>query len=125
MYNNNFGSINDLFEEFGKVFETVTEDSSLDFDITENDNEYVLLLDVPGYNKSDLKLQFEDNKLTITVPERKALGNIVSERSRKESKRSYEFKAIDKSAIKATLINGVLEVTLKKLPKEESVIIVE
>lgn len=125
MYNNNFGNINDLFEEFGKVFENVTAEQDLDFDVIENENYFVLFVDTPGYNKEDLKLQFEDNKLTITIPERESNGTVLKERSRKESKRSYEFKGVDKTSIKANLENGVLKVTLGKLPKEESVIIVE
>ena len=122
---NNYGSITDLFEEFGKVFEKSSEGSDLYFDVIDNEKEFLLLTDVPGFEKSDIKLQFEDDKLTITIPERKSLGTLVKERSTKLRKRSYEFKGIDKKSIKANLENGVLTVTLGKLPKEETVIVVE
>lgn len=124
MYYNNF-NLNDLFDEFGKAFDDITTTGVLDFDVVNNEDEYLLYVDVPGYEKSDLSIKFEDDVLTLKVPARESKGNVLKERARKESVKSYTFKNVDKKSIKANLENGILMVKLGKLPKSTSEIIVE
>ena len=123
MYNNY--NLNDLFDEFGKTFDVLTRNQDLKLDVVENDDNYLVYVDVPGYDRSDIKLQFEDDTLTINVKEREAKGTILSERSRASAKRSYTFKDVDKESIKANLENGVLLVTLSKRKDLDNVIVIE
>ena len=123
MYNNY--NLNDLFDEFGKTFDVLTRNQDLKLDVVENDDNYLVYVDVPGYERSDIKLQFEDDTLTINVKERDSKGTILSERSKPSAKRSYTFKGVDKESIKANLENGVLLVTLNKRKDLDNVIVIE
>ena len=89
-------------------------------DLVEGEDSYVLHADLPGLTESDVKIEFEDNVLTISG-ERKAEreerkgGFVRIERASGAFTRSLTLPAgIDASAIKASFTNGVLEVRIPK-----------
>ena len=69
--NNNLGVslFDNMFDEFFRdPFFTIN--NSVKFmktDIQEKDNSYVLDMDLPGYEKGDIKAQLKDGYLTITA----------------------------------------------------------
>lgn len=91
-------------------------------DLVETENHFVLRADLPGLTESDVKIELEDNVLTLTG-ERKAEheerkeGYYRVERASGAFSRSLTLpEAIDPEAVQATFSNGVLEV---RVPKPE------
>ena len=103
--------------------------SNLKVDIAEDDKSYQVTADVPGFEKKDLEVSFDDHILTLAgkVSESKdeksdVNGNqkIYTERYQSEFKRSFRFtKDIDAQKIKAKVADGVLTVILSKVDQKE------
>jgi len=92
-------------------------------DVAEHDSEYVLVAEMPGVKKEDLKITFEDSVLTLSgerkpyeIPQdARVLLNEVRVREFARSVRMPSDIQVDE--ISAKLENGVLRVVL---PKAES-----
>ncbi|MFN8370369.1 MAG: Hsp20/alpha crystallin family protein [Bacteriovoracaceae bacterium] len=85
----------------------------------ENGNTLVVKTELPGIDKKDIKIDIENNVLTISGArhfERQADSNYHrKERGEGEFKRSLEFPIkVDPEKCKATLTNGVLTVEIEK-----------
>jgi HSP20 family protein len=93
-------------------------------DVHENDNNFVVQLDLPGVEKDNVKVKFEDDTLVV-FGERKYESN-VDEKNFHRVERIYGSftrsisvpKDVDSEKISASFKNGVLEITL---PKTEEV----
>ncbi len=93
-------------------------------DVHENDNAFVVQLDLPGVEKDNVKVKFEDNTLVVSG-ERKYESN-TDEKNFHRVERIYGTftrsiavpKDVDADKISANFKNGVLEITL---PKAEEV----
>ena len=93
-------------------------------DIIEKDNAYQVDIDLPGFDKNDLKISVEDGYLTVTAKkeqsseEKKDGSYIRRERYSGECSRTFfvgeEYEAED---IKASFKNGILSLDIPK--KEE------
>lgn len=92
-------------------------------DIKEKDGNYVLEIDVPGYNKEDIQIELENGYLTVTAKANTTIdeekeGYIYKERYIGESSRSfYAGESIKEEDVKASFKNGTLTLTF---PKEET-----
>ena len=89
-------------------------------DVVESDDHYVLRADLPGLSENDVKIELEENVLTISG-ERKAEhqerkeGYYRVERSSGSFSRSLTLpEGVDADGIKANFDNGVLEVSIPK-----------
>ena len=82
--------------------------SGNDFELYEEDDEFVLTVDVPGYEQEEIDLAWDNGVLNV------AAEHVDEERGRKKTyHRRFRFpKEVHEDAIKATYRNGVLEVTL-------------
>ena len=95
-------------------------------DIIEKEDSYELDIDLPGYDKNDLKISVEDGYLTIVAKkeetnEEKKDGNYIRrERYSGECSRSFyvgeEYEAED---IKASFKNGILSLNIPKKEEEK------
>ena len=92
-------------------------------DVKEKDGNYILEIDVPGYNKEDIQIELENGYLTVTakadsnVDEEKD-GYVYKERFSGSCSRSfYAGDKITEEDIKASFKNGTLLLTF---PKEET-----
>lgn len=91
-------------------------------DLVETDTDYVLRADLPGLGEDDVKIELEDNVLTISGErksehEHKRAGYYRVERSFGSFRRSLTLpEGVDADAIRASFNNGVLEV---RIPKPE------
>lgn len=89
------------------------------FDLYEDDNEYVLIGDLPGVDADHLELQCHQQELTIfgRVPERwHGRERIAEEYGVGDFRRTFTISAsIDQEAIQAEMANGVLTVRLPKI----------
>ncbi len=116
---------NDLnwFDEFNNAVSSVT-GSFMKADITEDDKEYVVNIDVPGTEKKDINLSFDNKKLNISVNQNKEENEtkknyIRRERYRSSYKRTFFLPEGDASNVKASLNDAVLRVVIQKKKQDE------
>ncbi len=90
-------------------------------DLRETENEFIVEADLPGYNKENIEIRYEDNMLTISakydeVMEEKGESFIQRERRRGNYSRSIAIPSnVKEDEIKASFNNGVLKVVLPKI----------
>lgn len=123
-----FGLVNnsDLFDYLfsDPVFNTNTVNTTnrMCTDIKENENGYELSMEVPGYNKEDLKLELKEGYLTISAQhntqndKKDNDGRIIrQERYYGSTKRSfYVGDQVAKEDIKAKYDKGILNIFVPK-----------
>ncbi|MGM0446243.1 MAG: Hsp20/alpha crystallin family protein [Bacillota bacterium] len=93
-------------------------------DVKEKDDKYIIDAELPGMNKDDIKVEMEDNYLTISAnnesyEEEENEGYIRRERRKGSYCRSFYVENIKEDEVEAEYNNGILEITLPK--KEETV----
>lgn len=111
---------NNLVDDFQNFFmDSFFSNKALKTDIVETDKEYVLKVDLPGVDKKDINLDFNNQYLTLSVnqendKEEKDQRYIRKERSRFSYSRSYYLDKADETKIKAKLENGILCINVGK-----------
>ena len=119
---NDFDLFDDIFKD---PFFTNNESKIMKTDIKEKKDKYIIDIDLPGYEKENIKINVEDGYLTVqaktnTNKEDKEDGKIV----RKEryvgscSRSFYVGNSVKNEDVKASFRNGTLKIEVKK--KEES-----
>ncbi|MCI2802570.1 Hsp20/alpha crystallin family protein [Staphylococcus pettenkoferi] len=87
-------------------------------DVHETEDNYIVTAELPGINKEDIDIDYEDNVLTIIASQEDDSNDDahyhVKERHITDMNRQFIFKNIDSKAIKAQYTNGLLKVTLPK-----------
>jgi HSP20 family protein len=116
---------------FGSVFDTQAGGRNVDalrrwipaMDLVEEGDHYVLRADLPGVEEDQVKVELEENVLTISgerksKSEERKDGYYRIERASGEFSRSLTLpEGVDPEAIKASFDKGVLEVSIPK-PEE-------
>lgn len=79
-----------------------------DYELYEEDDEFVLTIDLPGYDPADISVAWDDGLLNV------AADHVDDERGREKTyHRRFRFpKDVDDESITAEYRNGVLEITL-------------
>ena len=124
--NNNLGFslFDNMFDDmFRDPFFTSSNTTKLmKTDIQEKDDKYILDMDLPGYDKEDIKAQLKDGYLTISAQkntsndEKDEEGNYIR-RERycgKCSRSFYVGDSIKEEDIKANFNNGILQLSFPK-----------
>ena len=124
--NNNLGVslFDNMFDDFFKdpFFTRNNSVKVMKTDIQEKDNNYVLDMDLPGYDKEDIKAQLKDGYLTISAQkntsndDKDEEGNYIR-RERycgKCSRSFYVGDSIKEEDIKANFNNGILQLSFPK-----------
>ncbi|MGI6218135.1 MAG: Hsp20/alpha crystallin family protein [Coriobacteriales bacterium] len=116
------------FDEMERAFfGSPTTTSSLGFkaDIKDNGDSYDLAADMPGFDKDDIKVEVEDDVLTISAErnfqkdEKDDEGNYVRrERSYGSYSRSFDISNVDQDSIDVKYENGVLKMHMPKKAEE-------
>jgi HSP20 family protein len=95
-------------------------------DIVENEKEFQVITDLPGVNKDDIQVDFDNGVLSISVEAKNEKENKEGEKvwrmERSVSRKSRSFKfdtQIDDAEIGAKYENGVLTLTLPKKASEQ------
>lgn len=117
--NNDF--FDEAFDNLFRPFYVDSESSYMKTDIRETEKEYVMDVEMPGFDKKDIDLNFENGYLTISAKKAKQSSDehyIRRERAFSCS-RSYYMGDVDQKLIKAKYENGVLAVTVPKQKPEE------
>ncbi|MBU9789808.1 Hsp20/alpha crystallin family protein [Lentilactobacillus sp. IMAU92037] len=99
---------------------------NLKTDIKETDKDYSLKVDVPGIDKNNIRLAYQDGVLSLYINQEHSTEQkdengrvIASERSHGVMSRSYQLPGVDKDNISAQVSDGVLNVTLPKLTNSD------
>lgn len=95
-------------------------------DIIENDDNFEIIMDMPGFSKEDVKITIKNNTLMITaekeaVEDKEENNYILKERSSSTMSRSFNIKGLNADSIKASFKDGVLQVIVDKPEKTEDV----
>lgn len=114
--------IDHLFEDFTRGWPVFGSTSELTptMDVIETDKEIEITAELPGLQEKDVQVNVADNVLTIkgekkAEKEEKDKNYRLYERSYGSFSRTLELPAsVDPDAIKASIANGVLKVTVPK-----------
>ncbi|MDY0276868.1 MAG: Hsp20/alpha crystallin family protein [Acholeplasma sp.] len=111
-----------LFDDL-KMTPSFSNNTLLKTDIKENDGNYVLSIDLPGFDKEDVKVSIEDGYLTVEasredekVDESKNERYIRKERYYGTAKRSFYVGNINIEDVKGSFDKNVLTL---EIPKEQ------
>lgn len=127
--NRAFDLFDDMFNDpfFTRGYEP-TATQIMKSDIQENEKGYLVDIELPGYNKEDVKAELRDGYLTITAnhedkkEEKDAKGKYIrKERYTGTCKRSfYVGEQVRQEDIRAAFQNGILRLAIpKELPQKE------
>ena len=122
--NNKGLTINDMFNDFfnDDMFSEFNSAGSFKTDITETPEEYVVHAELPGFNKEDINIDYNNNYLTISAMKNNEIEEKKDKYIRRERRygsvsRGFYINNVDKNLIKAKFDNGVLSI---ELPKKET-----
>jgi HSP20 family protein len=118
-----------LFEEFPEYIESsrlpASRDSQVPYvDVIDREKDTIVTADLPGVEKSDIRINVRDNTLEISaekkiVRENEDEGYIRRERGHTRFYRAIRLPTpVDESRAGAIFNNGVLEITLPKAEKK-------
>jgi len=106
---------------WNSFFNNVREHSEIGVrtDVKEIDDKYIIDAELPGMNKDNIKVEMEDNYLTITAnnenyEEEESEGYIRRERRKGSYHRSFYIENIKEDEVEAEYNNGILEISLPK-----------
>lgn len=110
---------------FDDMLSDLTTESKMKCDIYEKDNKVFIEMDVPGYDKSDIKV--ECNKGNIVI---KAEMNEHDEENKKylhrerkiygKIERSFHLEDIDEDTIEAEFKDGILKISIDKIDEDKN-----
>ena len=114
--NNNYLNI---FDEFNDFFTDVL-GKDMKTNILEENDTYVVTSEIPGVAKENVKINVEDNTLTISVAKKETNKDekknyLVKEISESALTRQFYLEDMDENNISAKLDNGILTITVGKL----------
>lgn len=119
--NTTISSLTDLFDNFFNDDFTAAFNGSNDIkaDVRETNEAYLVEAELPGVNKEDLRLDYDNNYLTISAMKNETFEDrqdnyLRQERHYGQIARSFYFDNVDKTKIQARFQNGVLDIILPK-----------
>lgn len=112
-------------DDFDSFFFPTNRVRDMKCDIYEKDNTYFIEIDLPGFNKEDIKIDLKDKYLTVTATRNEEKKEddknyIRRERSYGHYSRSFSLGDITEDDIDAKFENGTLLITVKKKEEIES-----
>lgn len=110
-------------DDFDDFFKPVMRRNDVKCDIYEENDEYHIEMDIPGYDKKDINIEVKDGYLTIkaskeTEDKEETKNYIRRERVVGSFTKSFALGDVDTDKIDAKFENGILNVTI---PKQEVV----
>ena len=120
--------LDDIFSDLA----TTPRSNDMKCDVYEKDGNYNIELDIPGYNKEDIKIECEDGILSVTAEKKNEYNEenedkkyIRRERVYGKVTRTFSLSDIDEDAIKAEFKDGILKIAIPKSEKVESKKVIE
>ena len=114
--------IDDFFNDL--PFRSIRNDT-FKIDVREEENLYIVEADLPGVQKDEIKVSYDDQLLTIAVErseekEDKHENYLHRERQVCSMRRAINLPDVDKNSVKAKLEDGVLRVKAEKAVAEQT-----
>ena len=123
---NDFDLLDDLFKD---PFFSNHESKMMKTDIKENENGYSIVVDLPGYEKENIKIDVEEGYLTIHASMNEENNDeengkfVRRERYFGECSRSfYVGEAVETEDVKASFKNGTLKLEVPKKEKQKEIV---
>jgi len=115
-YNNRFGClVDELFDSFWDSPAFQFERNWRPTDISEDENNYYINIELPGFKKSDINISVVNNTIKVLAKNNKSVYS-----------RAFSISGWNTNKVKTKLENGVLTATIEKLPEaKEKVIHIE
>lgn len=117
-------SFPEIINDFG--VNNLSKSSYPKVDVLDTDSTVSIIAEIPGYSKEDVKIEYEKGSLTISGASRneKEDGSktyIYRELKRSSFNRSFgiDDTILDAKNISAKFENGILEISIPKIKKEE------
>ena len=109
--------LDDFFDDFGKG-----KNNDMKCDVYEEGKNYIVEMDIPGFDKDEISIDVEKGYLTIraehdALKEEEEKNYIRKERVYGSAKRQFYVGDVEEDSIKANFKDGVLKVVVPK--KEE------
>ncbi|MDK2823850.1 MAG: hypothetical protein PWQ67_1055 [Clostridia bacterium] len=116
-------NMDSIFENFFNDFHFPTfynNSGQMKVDIKNNEKEYIIEAELPGFNKEDIKVELNNDMLTISVERNEHISEerenyIRRERTYGSMSRSFYLENVKEDGITARFENGVLSITLPKV----------
>lgn len=115
--------LDDIFDDFGRDDRF----AQMKCDVYEKDGIYNIEMDIPGYDKKDIKIECDDGILTVTAEKNQESNEkdhgkryIRRERVYGKVSRTFNFSDIDDDNIKAEFKDGILKISVPKSEKTSS-----
>lgn len=111
-----------VFDELNNFFYGQGGYKSFPVDMVELPNGFQIIAEMPGVEKENIHMNYEDGILTIEADRKKddKVKYLISERDVTHLKRSINFGDVKEEFITAKLENGLLKITLlTKAPEEK------
>jgi len=93
-------------------------------DVVDNEKSYNLSVELPGYRKDDVEIKIDNNLLSISAVEEEKKEEkeqpkyVIKERNSKSFTRTFVLpREVDKENIEAAFENGLLSLSIPKVPK--------
>lgn len=120
-----FHSIIDDFFNNDRFIPVNFQNDSFKIDVRENENEYLIDAELPGVEKEEIKIDYENNQLSIAVQREESTEQseekyLHRERKFKSMRRTIYLPHIESEDISATFENGILEIVAKKAIEKQS-----
>ncbi|MGN1066261.1 MAG: Hsp20/alpha crystallin family protein [Candidatus Fimimonas sp.] len=113
--------IDDAFNSFFRPFYVDDDASIMKTDISENEKEYLMDVEMAGFDKSDIALKFENGYLTVSAKkqEKEEDKKYIRRERAFSCSRSYYLGDVNEKLIKAKYENGILQIVVPKQKPEE------
>ncbi len=125
---NDFYHMIDSFFNEGFMPMKAIDHTSFKVDIKDEEDRYVIEAELPGYKKDEISIEYDDGRMMISACKEENIDesdeelNYIHKESRSSSmSRSMYFENVDGDKIDASLKDGILEVCVPKMDKEEKV----
>ena len=108
-----FFYLDDIFDNYN-----INTSDQMKCDIYKDKDAYYIEIDIPGYNKNEIKVEYSENLLTISAEKRSEEHNIENKKYIKRERfhgkitRQFSFTNIDEDHIEAKFENGTLLLTI-------------
>ena len=113
-------------DDFFRAFFGDSAAPAMKVDVEDKGDSYLMLTDLPGMKKEDVKISVEDGVLTITVEQKtekneedKERNYLFRERRVMNMRRSFSLEGVNEEGITAEYTDGVLHLTLPKETQPE------
>ncbi len=121
--NSYFDLVDDFFND--SFFTRNIEHDTFKIDIKDEDNQYVIEAELPGLNKEQVSVTYENNQLNISIKYEDEVNDeqpnyIHKERRTCSMARSIRLKNVNKDEIAAKLEDGILNITAPKSEEDVS-----